>query len=146
MTSTPCASEPSAAMRTRVGRAYIAFVALFLTAAVALRISDPFLISSARLIAFDTYQRLSPEKFDPELPVRIVDIDDATLDKTGQWIPIALATPGVGGDSLGVIEARKSWNDGIAGTAFFKIPFDAAQMDAAEPVTTASFGSPVICP
>lgn len=72
-------------MRFRIGRAYIAFVVLFLAAAVLLRISDPFLISSLRLIAFDTYQRLSPETFDPDLPVRIVDVDEESLDKFGQW-------------------------------------------------------------
>lgn len=72
-------------MRFRIGRAYAAFVVLFLAAAVLLRISDPFLISSLRLIAFDTYQRLFPESFNPDLPVRIVDVDEESLDRLGQW-------------------------------------------------------------
>jgi adenylate cyclase len=38
-----------------------------------------------RLIAFDSFQRLDPQPYDPTLPVRIVDIDQASLDRVGQW-------------------------------------------------------------
>ncbi len=38
-----------------------------------------------RAIAFDTYQQLSPRQYDPATPVRIVDIDDASLAARGQW-------------------------------------------------------------
>ena len=34
---------------------------------------------------FDLYQRLSPRAYDPAVPVRIVDIDDASIAKFGQW-------------------------------------------------------------
>ena len=38
-----------------------------------------------RAIAFDTYQQLSPRQYDPATPIRIVDIDDASLAARGQW-------------------------------------------------------------
>ena len=34
---------------------------------------------------FDLYQRVAPRAYDPSSPVRIVDIDDASLAKIGQW-------------------------------------------------------------
>lgn len=70
------------------GRAKFWFVLLIggiLLAAVALRLADPFVIQALRLIAFDTYQRLSPQEYEPDVPVRIVDIDEASLAKIGQW-------------------------------------------------------------
>jgi adenylate cyclase len=38
-----------------------------------------------RNLVFDTYQRLEPRAWDPESPVRIVDIDDESLKRLGQW-------------------------------------------------------------
>ena len=70
------------------GRAKFWFVLLIggiLIAAVALRFADPFVVQALRLIAFDSYQRISPQSFNPDLPVRIVDIDEASLAKFGQW-------------------------------------------------------------
>jgi len=34
---------------------------------------------------FDQYQKLSPRPYDPDSPVRIVTIDDASLKRFGQW-------------------------------------------------------------
>ena len=34
---------------------------------------------------FDAYQRISPLAFNPDLPVRIVDIDEESLKQVGQW-------------------------------------------------------------
>nr|WP_170421138.1 adenylate/guanylate cyclase domain-containing protein [Ruegeria arenilitoris] len=39
----------------------------------------------SRLIYFDVLQRLSPRAFDPDLPVRVVDIDETSLENWGQW-------------------------------------------------------------
>lgn len=36
-------------------------------------------------LVFDWYQRLDPRAWDPESPVRIVDIDDESLTRIGQW-------------------------------------------------------------
>jgi len=49
------------------------------------------------------------------------------LDKTGQWYPIPFTTPGVTSDLIGTVTEGKGWNDGVTGTAFLKIPFDATK-------------------
>src|SRR5690606_3653458 len=69
-------------------RARIWFVLLvggMLLAAVSIRVADPFVLQALRLIAFDGYQRLSPRQYNPDLPVRIVDIDETSLARIGQW-------------------------------------------------------------
>ena len=67
------------------GLAYISLVSVLIAAAILLRYIDPFFVRSLRLIAFDSYQRLNPEKYDPSLPIRIVDIDEPSLSRIGQW-------------------------------------------------------------
>ena len=64
---------------------YLAFVSALIAGAVLLRYADPFFVRALRLIAFDHFQRLDPPKYDPALPIRIVDIDEASLAKIGQW-------------------------------------------------------------
>jgi adenylate cyclase len=57
-----------------------------LTAAILLREYDPWPVQQLRLIVFDTYQRLKPRSFDAaRSPVRVIDINDASLAKIGQW-------------------------------------------------------------
>ena len=67
------------------GWAYISLVSALIAGAVLLRYFDPFFVRALRLIAFDSYQRLNPEQYDPSLPIRIVDIDEQSLSKIGQW-------------------------------------------------------------
>jgi len=67
------------------GWTYIALVSVLIAAAISLRLFDPFFVRALRLIAFDAYQRLHPEQYDPNLPIRIVDIDEQSLSKIGQW-------------------------------------------------------------
>ena len=50
-----------------------------------LRVADPNAITTLRGAGFDTYQRLWPRKNFPPQPVRIVDIDEASLQTLGQW-------------------------------------------------------------
>ena len=64
---------------------HILLAAALLLAAVALRIADPEPVARLRLAVFDTYLNLAPRTLDPALPVRIVDIDDASLARVGQW-------------------------------------------------------------
>ena len=64
---------------------YIAFVSVLIAGAILLRYADPFFVRALRLIAFDHFQRLDPPKYDPTLPIRIVDIDEESLAKIGQW-------------------------------------------------------------
>ncbi len=57
-----------------------------LALAVVLRIADPDAIARLRLSVFDTYLELAPRPLPAEqLPVRIVDIDEASLARIGQW-------------------------------------------------------------
>jgi adenylate cyclase len=72
-------------MMTRARLTYVLLVVALIGGAIFLRYEDPFFVRALRLIAFDHFQRLDPPKYDPELPVRIVDIDEASLAKIGQW-------------------------------------------------------------
>jgi adenylate cyclase len=54
-------------------------------AVISLRIWDPLALQQLRALVFDTYQRIEPRQYDPGLPVRIVDIDNASLARIGQW-------------------------------------------------------------
>src|SRR6202049_2864137 len=72
-------------MTVSTTRFYLLFVLALLAAATLVRAVDPFFVRALRLIAFDSYQRLAPQSYDPRLPVRIVDIDEPSLAKLGQW-------------------------------------------------------------
>jgi adenylate cyclase len=72
-------------MRGLRRHAYWALCAAILAAALFVRLADPVVVQSLRLIVFDTFQRLAPRAYDPELPVRVVDIDEASLAEIGQW-------------------------------------------------------------
>jgi adenylate cyclase len=58
---------------------------LLVAALVALRAADPYPVQVVREIAFDFYQRLAPRQQPADLPVRVVDIDEASLAELGQW-------------------------------------------------------------
>lgn len=61
------------------------FFGLLLVAALtALRISDPQLLRDVREGTFDQFQRLSPRPFE-QMPIKVVDIDEASLKELGQW-------------------------------------------------------------
>src|SRR6266567_4418877 len=64
---------------------YILIVSALIGGAILLRYADPFFVRALRLVAFDYYQRLDPAAYDPNLPVRIVDIDEKSLSMYGQW-------------------------------------------------------------
>jgi serine phosphatase RsbU (regulator of sigma subunit)/CHASE2 domain-containing sensor protein len=64
---------------------YWSLIAVVLLTSVIVRHWDPAPTQRVRAIAFDTYQQLSPRRFDPTVPVRIVDIDEASLAARGQW-------------------------------------------------------------
>lgn len=64
---------------------YGGLVFALLALAVAVRIVDPTPVARFRLIVFDLYQQLWPRTYDPELPVRVVLIDEKSLKTYGQW-------------------------------------------------------------
>src|SRR5262249_2952033 len=70
---------------TRARLTYLALVIALIGGAILLRYQDPFFVRALRLIAVDHFQRLDSPKYDPVLPVRIVDIVEASLAKMGQW-------------------------------------------------------------
>src|SRR5690242_9189216 len=49
-----------------------------------LRVADPYPLQVMRQVAFDTFERLKP-RTGPQGPVRVVDIDEASLTRLGQW-------------------------------------------------------------
>jgi len=57
---------------------------LLLLAVVLLRLLDPPLLGIARQSVFDYYQQLHPRPYEPAA-VRVIDIDDASLEQLGQW-------------------------------------------------------------
>lgn len=63
--------------------AALAPVAVGITLSVFLASSAP--VERVRNIVFDQYLRAAPRAWTPDLPVRIVDIDDASLARLGQW-------------------------------------------------------------
>jgi adenylate cyclase len=66
-------------------RAPVLIALLVLFNALLIRAADPPGLSRLRDFAFDNYQRLKPRVVDEEIPVRIVDIDEAALKQFGQW-------------------------------------------------------------
>ena len=69
----------------RSPRTYMLLVGALLAVAYVLRLIDPTPVARLRLLAFDTYQQLQPRKYDPGVPVRILDIDEPSLVRFGQW-------------------------------------------------------------
>lgn len=57
---------------------------LVLLACVVFFLVEPLPLSALRLSGFDLYQRLQPREYQP-VPVKVVDIDEASLARVGQW-------------------------------------------------------------
>ncbi len=70
---------------TRLRAAYSPLVLLVLFGAVFLRVLDPPFIAQFRLQVFDAFQRIAPRASNPDKPVIIIDIDDESLKRIGQW-------------------------------------------------------------
>ncbi len=62
----------------------VIFPALLLLGALALRLDEGPVIEQVRHLVFDAYQNLRPRPFTAQ-PVRIVDIDEDSLKRLGQW-------------------------------------------------------------
>ena len=72
-------------MALRIPSTQFLIAAALLALAVFIRVADPEPVARLRLSVFDTYLNLSPRTPDASFPVRIVDIDDASLARVGQW-------------------------------------------------------------
>jgi adenylate cyclase len=66
-------------------RAPVLVALLVLLNALLLRAIDPDALVRLRDLSFDAYQRIKPREVPADLPVRIVDIDEAALAEYGQW-------------------------------------------------------------
>jgi len=62
----------------------LALVGVLALAAFALWLVDPIPMQNLRLAQFDQFQRWHPRPYTP-VPVRVVDIDEASLKAYGQW-------------------------------------------------------------
>ncbi|ODA68228.1 Adenylate cyclase 1 [Methyloligella halotolerans] len=69
----------------RPALSYAVILACVIFGALALRLWDPAPVARLRALAFDSFQRIAPAEFSPDAPVRIVDIDEESLAKLGQW-------------------------------------------------------------
>ncbi len=72
-------------MNLRAPSLHFILAAALLFLAVALRVADPEPVARLRLSVFDSYLALAPRPVPVDLPVRIVDIDEASLKRVGQW-------------------------------------------------------------
>src|ERR1700731_355953 len=71
--------------RSNAPRAPVIVALLVLLNALVLRAVDPPGVVRIRDFAFDAYQRIKPREPPADMPVRIVDIDEAALAEYGQW-------------------------------------------------------------
>jgi adenylate cyclase len=69
--------------KRRIGYARLLCLALLIGFAM-LRVADPAPVEEIRVRTFDAFQRIDPRKKTAR-PVTIVDIDDKSLEKLGQW-------------------------------------------------------------
>ena len=58
---------------------------LFLFLSTGLHVIEPTFVEQLRHRVFDEYQRLKPRVYSNDIPVRILDIDDESLSRVGQW-------------------------------------------------------------
>lgn len=61
------------------------FGLLIVLALMGLRTADPYPVQVVREITFDLYQRLKPREIPTDAPVRVIDVDEASLASLGQW-------------------------------------------------------------
>jgi adenylate cyclase len=78
-------ASPTGAPRRGKSHLYSIFVGAFLLAATLILYANPAVLQSLRFIVFDAYQRVAPAPRLEESPVRIVDIDEESLSRLGQW-------------------------------------------------------------
>jgi adenylate cyclase len=77
-------NETGGASRSGLRRFGVALSTLVLAAGITAQVREPEFIGNLRDAAFDGYQQAIPRPYQPA-PVRIVDIDEASLSRLGQW-------------------------------------------------------------
>ncbi len=64
---------------------HIVLPMILLAAAIVFRVAEPDMLQRQKVIVFDTFNQWFPRAYNPDIPVRIVDIDDESLERIGQW-------------------------------------------------------------
>ena len=82
--ATPGTGEQTGLTPRRLRLISILFSAVVMMLGVWAELSEPWFVSYLHNAVFDQYQRSKPRPYQP-VPVRIVDVDEATLAKLGQW-------------------------------------------------------------
>jgi adenylate cyclase len=72
-------------MRARIVALAVALAPILIGFALAVFLAGSGPIERLRNITFDQYLRAAPRAWTPDLPVRIIDVDDASLARIGQW-------------------------------------------------------------
>jgi len=67
-----------------VNKSALVFGILLLLGIIGLRFLDPPLLQDVRYMVFDLYQEMHPRPY-LSAPVRVIDIDDSSLNEFGQW-------------------------------------------------------------
>lgn len=62
----------------------LSLISLILLICVSLKLFEPAFVTTLQLKWFDVYQAAKPRAYE-DLPVKIIDIDEASLAKIGQW-------------------------------------------------------------
>jgi adenylate cyclase len=73
------------AAENNIPKFYWRAVLIFAVIAVALFYARLPILGSLRHLAFDAYQRAAPAAAPADSPVRVVQIDEASLARLGQW-------------------------------------------------------------
>ncbi len=76
--------RPRLPVLTRAQSIALAFGLALVVLCTAFRIADPYNLRLARELVFDAFQRAEP-RADSDVPVRVVDIDETSLARLGQW-------------------------------------------------------------
>lgn len=82
--STSTNTRPGGRQTSRLRRFGILLTVSVFLAGIAVQINSPSLIVEMRDSVFDGFQQAIPRPYQPA-PVRIVDIDEGSLDRLGQW-------------------------------------------------------------
>ncbi|SMQ62973.1 adenylate cyclase [Devosia lucknowensis] len=69
----------------RRGWLAVLFGLVIVAGLIVIRAADPYIVVVTREATFDAFQQLRPREAPPDLPIRIIDIDEASLAALGQW-------------------------------------------------------------
>ncbi|MBX9760474.1 MAG: adenylate/guanylate cyclase domain-containing protein, partial [Beijerinckiaceae bacterium] len=72
-------------LRARIIALAVALAPILVGFAFAVFLAGTAPVERLRNITFDQYLRAAPRAWTPDLPVRIIDVDDASLARIGQW-------------------------------------------------------------